>query len=369
MTTSTKPLEKYFPQLIDLSLRVGVVLTLLVLSYQILRPFLFPVIWGVILAVAVFPGFSFAKHRLGERPKIAALLVSVMLLLILVVPSIMLANSLYNGVQLVRAEWEVGFFEIPSPPADVKTWPLVGEKIYELWQSASVNLLNTLEPIRPQLRAAAHWLLEIATGGGFTFLQFIFSIIVAGILLANSAACQKKAYLLSHRLSAERGVELLRDAETTIRSVAKGILGVAFIQSVLAGIGFAFAGVPGAGLWALVCLIFGIIQIGVAPVMLLGVLYLFSTADSTTASLFLVWTVFVAALDNVLKPLLLGQGAPVPMIVIFLGALGGFLRFGLIGLFVGAIILSVAYKLFISWLKEPVEDADVAAENTARFPS
>lgn len=363
MNTTASKETKLFSEVVDISVRLGIVLVLLVLSFQILKPFLIPVVWGIILTVAVFPACTMLAERLGGRRKMAALLTSLVMLLVIFVPCWFLADSLWQGVQAVRESSEQGVILIPKPTEKVKELPLIGSRAYQFWMLASNNLEKALEPFAPQLKAAGGWLLGAAAGIGLTILQFVFSIVVAGVLLAKSDACAPVASAISKRLDARRGLGLLKDAEITVRNVAKGILGVAFIQALLAGIGLAVAGVPGAGLWALMCLVFGIIQIGVAPVLLVAVIYLFSTASTLTASLFLVWSLIVAPLDNVLKPILLGKGAPVPMLVIFLGSLGGFLKFGLIGLFVGAVILSVAYKLLLAWLEnQPGAESDMDAE-------
>ncbi len=145
-------------------------------------------------------------------------------------------------------------------------------------------------------------------------------------------------------------MEFVGVAEQTVRSVASGILGVALIQALLAGLGFLVAGVPAAGLLTLICLVFGVIQLGVVIVLIPVVIYLFSTADTVTAVGFLIWAALVAPVDNVLKPILLGRGVDVPMLVIFVGAIGGFLNAGIIGLFIGAVVLALGYKLFLAWL-------------------
>ena len=174
-------------------------------------------------------------------------------------------------------------------------------------------------------------------------------------MLVYSDKCARAAGALSSRLDSQRGVGFLRDAETTVRNVARGIIGVAVIQAILAGTGFSIAGIPGAGLWAMLGLILCVVQIGLAPVSFLAVVYLYATASTFTATLFLIWSIFIGLLDNVLKPILLGKGAPVPMAVIFLGSIGGFIQSGIMGLFLGAVILSLAYKLLLAWLASEPE--------------
>jgi predicted PurR-regulated permease PerM len=185
-------------------------------------------------------------------------------------------------------------------------------------------------------------------------LQWILSILIAGVLLANAMAGAKIARLLSNRLFGDRGPEFERLAGATIRSVTTGIIGVALIQSVFAAVGFLVFGMPGAGLWALIFLFAALLQVG-SLVLIPPVVYMFLIASTTKAVIFLVWCVIVGLMDNVLKPLLLGRGVTVPIAVVFLGAIGGFVTMGIIGLFVGAIVLSIGYKLFLAWLQGTAE--------------
>ncbi len=183
-------------------------------------------------------------------------------------------------------------------------------------------------------------------------MQFVLAILIAGALLANSEAAGRATRAVANRLAGERGLEFASVAEQTVRSVASGILGVALIQALLAGLGFLVAGVPAAGLLTLICLVFGVIQLGVVIVLIPVVIYLFSTADMVTAVGFLIWAILVAPVDNILKPILLGRGVDVPMLIIFVGAIGGFLNAGIIGLFTGAVVLALGYKLFLAWLAQ-----------------
>lgn len=344
-----------FVRVLDIVVRLVFLAALAIYSFQILQPFLMIILWAAILSVSSAPLCVKIAKLLGNRPKTAAALTSLILLMIILVPSFYLAESLVTGVSLVSDSWEQGKFRIPPPTEQIKEFPLIGDQIFDYWALAYTNIEKSLEPLAPHLKAASGWVLGAATSIGVVVANFIFSIIIAGVLLANREKCAEAMELLSSRLNSTRGRELLHDAVLTIQSVTRGVVGVAFIQAVLTGIGLAFAGIPGAGLWALLALILGIIQIGVTPILLTAVIYLFSTATTLKASLFLVWALMVGPLDNILKPILLGRGAPVPMLVIFLGALGGFIRSGLFGLFVGAVILSLAYKLLLSWTKQGCE--------------
>ncbi|MGB5309342.1 MAG: AI-2E family transporter, partial [Arenicellales bacterium] len=160
------------------------------------------------------------------------------------------------------------------------------------------------------------------------------------------------------RLAGDKGVEFVEIAGKTVNGVTRGILGVAIIQGILAGLGFLVAGIPGAGLWAFVAMVLAIIQIGILPVTLPAIIYVFATAEPLTGILFLVWNIVISTADNILKPLLMGKGAAVPIPIIFIGALGGFMASGILGLFTGAIILSIGYTLYLAWIEEtPVIDS------------
>jgi predicted PurR-regulated permease PerM len=229
---------------------------------------------------------------------------------------------------------------------------IIGEPLAKFWLLASENIHSALQQLTPVLKIIGSWLLSAATGAGIAILHFVVAIIIAGILLANSSGGNRTARAITHRLADEKGADFADLAEATVRSVANGILGVALIQSLLAGLGFMVAGVPAAGLWALLCLILSIAQIGIAPIVIPVIIYLFYTADTFTAVAFLIWCVPITLIDNILKPILLGRGVKTPMAVIFIGAIGGLLSSGVIGLFIGAVILSLGYELFLLWLDD-----------------
>ena len=232
---------------------------------------------------------------------------------------------------------------------------MVGEELHAYWTQANANLGELLSGFAPQLKAIGSWLLSTAAGAGFGVLQFVIAIVIAGVLLANSEAGGRASQAIARRLAGEKGAEFAKLAEATVRSVARGILGVSLIQSLLIALGFLVMEIPGAGLWALLCLILSVIQIGPIPIVLPVLIYVFSTADTVPAVLFLIWSLFTGSIDNVLKPILLGRGVEVPMAVIFIGAIGGFISSGIIGLFVGAVVLVLGYKLFLAWLEDTPE--------------
>jgi predicted PurR-regulated permease PerM len=349
---------------VETAIRIGLLVLLVAWCYQIMEPFLVPLVWGMIIAIAAYPGFLRLSRGLGGRRVVSAVLMSVVLLTVLIVPAALLSGTLYEGVQGIADGVQEGRIRIPPPPPGVAEWPLIGEWLEGYWRRASENLESTLTGFAPQLRAAAKWLLAVAAGAGFGLLQFVFAVAIAGVLLARADAAKAAAQAIARRLAGERGSDLAALAEATVRSVTRGIIGVSLIQAGLAGLGFLAVGVPAAGLWALLALLLSVVQLGVFPVVVPIVIYVFATADPLTAVLFLVWSLFVGSIDNILKPILLGRGVAVPMVVVFLGAIGGFLSSGIVGLFVGPVVLVLSYKLFLAWLYEselPPSEAALAA--------
>lgn len=334
---------------LEISIHIGLAILLAAACILILRPFIPLLTWGIVIAVAAYPGFQKLRLALGGRGVVTSILFTTLLLALLIIPVVLLAQTLVDGVQTLTARFKEGTLLIPPPPAGVETWPIIGAPLNSLWSRASRDLSEAVRSFAPQIKAAVPGLLSVSAGLGLTVLQFALSIVVAGVLLANAKAAYEVTRALCNQLFGEKGPELQQLIGATIRSVTSGILGVALIQSVLAGLGFFVAGLPGAGLWAVTFLIAAVLQVG-ALVLIPAVIYMFAISSATKAVIFLVWCLVVALVDNFLKPILLGRGVAVPMAVVFLGAIGGFVLLGLIGLFIGAIVLSIGYKLFLAWL-------------------
>ena len=350
---------------VEAAIRIGLLAALLLLCYRIIEPFVVPIAWGIILAVATWPGYRRLLGLLRGRSVRASVAFVVIALLVLLVPVAMLSGTVVHGAEWLAHGFKTGDLKVPPPP-DLSGVPLFGPELESLWRDASTNIQDTLRALEPQLKALGGWLLHLATSAGMGLLHFVMAIVIAGLLLAKSDTGRRAADAIGWRLAGTRGLRFVRLSEGVVRSVSRGILGVALIQAVLAGLGMLAAGVPMAGLWALVALLFAVVQIGAFPVLLPVMIYLFYTADLTTAVLFVLWALFVGSIDNVLKPMLLGRGASVPMPVIFIGAIGGFIAAGIIGLFVGAVILALGYELFLAWLAEV---APPGAEHRAEMAS
>ncbi len=336
-------------QPLEASIQIGLAALLVIGCLLILRPFVPLVMWGIIIAIASYPTFTKFEKVLKGRRTLAAVLWALMLLAILIVPLILLGQSLVEGLKPIVAGVKSGSFVLPPPPASVETWPVIGRWLARTWAAASLNLTDAVMKFAPQIKAAIPGILSASANFGLTLVQFFLAVLLSGVLLANADGAAKATRLLMNRLFGEQGPEFQHLIGATVRSVTFGILGVALIQTALAAIGFLIFGLPGASIWSVAFLAGAVLQMG-GVVLIPAVIYYFAIASTPKAIAFLVWCVIVGVSDNVLKPLLLGRGAAVPVVVVFLGVIGGFIAMGLIGLFVGAIVLAVGYKLFLAWI-------------------
>lgn len=341
-------------QAIEAALRIGLLGGLLLWCFYIVRPFIEPLVWGGIIAAAIYPVFTaFRDHLMGGRNAAAAVIFTLIAFFLLLVPTLELGQSMFESAAGLASRLQSGEFAVPPPPEQVRGWPLVGERIYAGWQLASVNLEEALSLAAPQLKHVGTWLLGAAAGVGASILKFLVAVALSGVLLANARQVVAALQRLSVRLVGERGAEFARLAGSTIRSVAQGVLGVAFIQGFAAGVGMLVMGIPAAGLWALLVLLLAIMQLPALLVLGPVVAYAFTTHDTLPAVLFTVWNIVVGLSDSILKPLLLGRSSPAPMLVIFIGAIGGFMNSGIVGLFTGAVVFVLGYTLFQAWLEGP----------------
>jgi predicted PurR-regulated permease PerM len=324
--------------------------------FTILRPFILILIWAGVIAIAIYPLYTIFLKMFRQRKAWASVVLTLLLLSILIIPSWLLTQSVFEEVSHLRDLNQQGKLVIPPPGENTKAWPSIAKPILDFWRLASENLQEAMMQYSDKLKAAGAWVLSAVAGIGKGILQFIVSIIIAGVLLAYSTAVGNAAIKIFTKLVGKNGENFASTTVITVRSVVKGILGVAVIQAAMAGLGFFIAGVPYAGVWTVACLFFAVIQVGAGPVAIPVMIYMFSAADTLTAVLLAIWLVITLISDNILKPLLLGRGAPAPMLVVFLGAIGGFITSGFLGLFLGAVILTLGYKLFMVWLESsPIE--------------
>lgn len=339
-----------FEKIVDTMIRLGVLSLLLMWCYDILRPFILILVWAVVIAIAIYPIHTLVVKFFRGRKILAVIVLTLFLLSVIVVPSGLIMYSLFEGVNHFRQLFKAGEPLIPPPGGNTANWPFIVKPIVDFWQLASENLQEAVVKYSDQIKKYGAWLLLALVGVSKGILSFIASIIIAGILLIYADPAVVVSHKIFGKLVGENSTNFAEISVRTIRNVVKGILGVAFIQTTMAALGFFMAGVPFAGLWTILCLILAIIQVGVGLVAIPVAIYMFSVSDTTTAVILAIWLGITLLADNVLKPILLGRNAPAPMLVIFLGAIGGFIYNGFIGLFLGAIILTIGYKLFMMWL-------------------
>jgi predicted PurR-regulated permease PerM len=341
---------------LEVTVKVGLVLALLLICFFIVKPFILLILWGVIISVSVHPLYKKFGILLGNRYKLAAIIFTLLLLLILITPITILGSSLVEAVVWIKNTLEAKQNIIPAPTADVKSWPVIGAPLFKLWDEAYQNLAGFAGDHSNQLIDGLKWLLTSLTGAGLSLLLFFASIVISGALLIYSDDIRPVTYTFADRLMGKMGAQAVANATITIRNVIRGILGIAFIQAVLAGLGFMVAGVPGAGLWAFIAFFLCIIQIGPLPIILPVLIFVFVKDTTLTFALLTIWCIPILLIDNILKPILLGRKSPSPMLIVFLGAIGGFIYFGIIGLFVGSVILSLGYNLLLIWLGKNTEE-------------
>jgi predicted PurR-regulated permease PerM len=342
----------FMKNMIEVAIKLTVLVVLIVYAFQLIRPFITPVIWGIILAVAVEPLIAKMTDKLGGKRTLAATLFVATIIAALVIPTVLLIISSFDAVQLLNEQIAAKTLVIPPPPANISEWPVIGEPLYKAWHLASTNLEAALKQFAPQIKS----ILEVAlgsVGGGFVgILLVILSTFISGAFLAKAETCSIFAKSLFRRVGGEPGADMADLSTATIRSVMLGVVGVAVIQAALAAIGMVLVGVPAAILWTLMVLVCAVSQL--PTIIILGPVaaYVFSVNETTPAVIFLVWAMLVSVSDSFLKPMLMGRGVDIPMLVILIGAIGGMMLSGIIGLFVGAVVLAIIYTLFMSWMED-----------------
>ena len=337
---------------IETAIKIALIGVMAVVTFRIIQPFIIPIAWGVIIAVAVNPFINIVTKKLGNRRKLAAILFALVVIAALVVPSVFLVSASIDTVQEISTQLENKTLEVPPPPAKVQEWPIIGESLYKTWSLASSNLDAVLKKFGPQLKDFALLMLGKAGGGLKDVVMFIISVAISAALLATTETCSAATTKVISRFAGQKGPELQKLGVATIRGVMLGVIGVAVIQSVLSAVGMLLIGVPAAGLWAALVLILAVIQL--PPILILAPIaaWVFSFASTGPAVLFLIWALVVSGCDGFLKPVLMGRGVDAPMLVILIGALGGMMLSGIIGLFVGAVVVAISYTLFMAWIED-----------------
>ncbi|RLC14383.1 MAG: AI-2E family transporter [Deltaproteobacteria bacterium] len=338
--------EGFNNRTISIALRISFIAFMFLLSYLILKPFLLMVVWGIIIAVGVFPIFSKFSNILGNRNKLSSIILTLTALALIITPTVLMLDSTIGSVKTLTSQYQKGTLKIPPPSDKIAKWPVIGKPISQAWQLASNNIKEAVKTFEPQIREYSPKVIHAVSGLGGTILLSILSIIIAGVLLLQAESSKKTTDKVFRFLVGKNGEELTKLTILTIRSVVQGVLGIAVIQSMAAGGLFLIFDIPAAGIWALIVLILAVIQLPPTLIMLPIAIYGFSVMSTTPAVIFLVLSIIISAADTFLKPIFLGRGVDVPMLVILLGAIGGMVVFGILGLFIGAVILAIAYKIF-----------------------
>ena len=342
---------------IEIAIKVGLLGLVLYFSYLIAKPFIAIIVWGIIIAVALSPVINILEKRFGNRKKVI-IGFTIAVIAALLIPTYMLSGSVISESQTLFHAMKDGNVTVPPPTENVKEWPLIGEKAYAFWDSASNNLRKTLEPFSEDIRKMAKSIFSALGSGLGTVFMFIASFIIAAVFLIGRDGAGKFYHTVLRRIiGEERGDEWADLTTLTIRSVVTGVLGVAVIQAAFALVGLVLMGVPFAVVLAIGIMFLTIIQIPALLIIGPVIAYVFSQGSGTAEIVFTIYMLIVGASDGVLKPLLMGRGVDIPMLVILIGAIGGMILMGMIGLFIGAVIFALAYKLFGLWINDVKEEA------------
>jgi predicted PurR-regulated permease PerM len=336
---------------IDFAIRVALLGLLGYWSLQVIGPLLGVALWSVILTVALYPLFEWLARKLGSR-RFAAALVTLLCLMIVIGPVTWLGFGLIGSVELVVNGFDSDAYLIPLPPETVKAWPLIGEQAYRLWTVAAADTKAILLEVAPMLKPLGGKLLGFGESVILCLAKFVAAIFIAGFLFSPAPRLVDALRALLRRILSDRGEEMVQLAGSTIRNVSRGVVGIALLQSLLAGLGFLVAGMRAAGLLGCIVLLLGIIQIGPAILLIPIVIWSWTAMETTNAALFTAYMVPVGLLDNVLRPVLMARGLTTPMAVILIGVIGGTIAYGISGLFLGPVVLAVAWALTAAWVQE-----------------
>lgn len=337
----------------DTLIRVVAIGALAVLCFQVFSPFLNLVVWSIILAVTLYPVHQMLARRIGGRQGLTSIILAIFGVALIVVPSWLLMNSFADSIHRIAGSVQQNTVQIPPPHEGVKNWPIVGKNLHGIWSDASGNLPGLVQSMHPKISALARQALSMVASIGGTMLLLLASFLVSNILMAYGDSASRGGRAIFSRLAgSSSGEALARLVLSTIRAVALGIVGVAAIQALLIGLALLLAGIPLAGILAIVAFVLGIAQVPALIVTLPAIVYIWASGQYSTAAatLFTIILLLTGLVDNVLKPLMLGRGVDVPMPVILLGALGGMASNGILGMFVGPVVLALGYELLTKWV-------------------
>ena len=327
---------------------------LIVATLWILRPFMAPTIWATMIAVSTWPMLRWFEARLWGRRGLAVLVMSLLILMLLVVPLMLAIGTIVRHAdEIVVQATMLSGFKLPPPPPWVANLPLVGERAAQLWeQAAATGSVGLLAKLAPYADDVARWFVAQAGSVGLVFVQFLLTVVLAALMYSGGESAALAVRRFGQRLAGVYGDNAVVLAGQAIRGVALGVGVTAVVQAGLGGVGLGIAGVPFAGLLTAVMLLLCIAQLGPGLVLFPAVAWLYWSGDSGWGTFLLLWSSVVVTMDNFLRPVLIRRGADLPLLLIFAGVIGGLLAFGLIGIFVGPVVLAVAYTLVLAWIEQ-----------------
>jgi predicted PurR-regulated permease PerM len=327
---------------------------LIIASLWILQPFLPALIWATLIVASTWPLMLAAQKRLWGKRGLAVIVMTTALLLVVIVPLALAVLTLVEHASDVAERLTtLAHASVPAPPGWVEHVPLVGPQFAADWQAIAALSTDELHArVAPYAKDAARWIVSKAGSLAVFFIHLLLTVIISALLYYKGEAAADGVRAFARRLAGPRGEQSVTLAGQAIRAVALGVVVTAVVQAVLGGIGLAVAGVPLASFLTALMFVLAVAQIGVVPVLALAVAWLYWSGDPVWGTVMLVWTVIVGALDNIMRPLLIKRGADLPLVLIFVGVIGGLLAFGVVGLFVGPVVLAVAYTQLSAWVSE-----------------
>lgn len=323
-------------------------------SLWILRPFLVASAWATTIVVATWPLLLGVQARLGGARPVAVAAMTTALLLVLMVPLYLAIATIVENAHLV-AGWSEALarFAVQPPPAWIVALPVIGTKLAARWQQlATAGPESLAEQLAPYAQVLAVWFVGQVGSVGKLLVQFLLTIVIAAILYANGETAARGADRFARRLAGAQGANAIQLAAQAVRAVALGVVVTAIVQSAFGAIGLAVAGVPFVAILTALIFILAVAQVGAGPVLIPAAIWVYTRSGALWGTLFLAWAIFCVTFDNLLRPLLIRRGADLPLLVIFAGVIGGLIAFGVIGLFIGPVVLAVAYTLLADWVSE-----------------
>jgi len=340
---------------------------LIAASFWVLTPFITALIWATMIVISTWPLMLSVQARLWGRRSLAVTFMSLTLLMVLVVPLwFSIVTIVGRSDEIVGWTRSLSTFSVPPPPDWVGNLPVVGGKLTQKWNEvAAISPTELSERLTPYARDAVKWFAGKAGDIGLMIVQFLLTVIIAAILYASGEKAATGVCLFARRLAGQQGEDAAILAAKAARGVALGVVVTALVQAVLGGAGLFLSGVPAAGLLTAVMFMLCLAQVGPALVLIPSVIWLFWQDQTMWGSIMVVWTIIVGTIDNFIRPVLIKKGADLPLILIFAGVIGGLFAFGIIGLFVGPVVLAVTYTLLESWVVNGTLEQESATEENS----